>query len=99
MKANENCNSGPVDVLAVMAYSAQTFRDLRAASGGVDHALDVEDADLARAAVAELVALARKLRLDREGIENTREKFCAPVLDVADVRAFTAALAQFGGAA
>lgn len=45
----------PLDVLSVMDWATATFTRLRDESGGADHRLDVEDATVARAAVAELV--------------------------------------------
>jgi len=75
-----------VDVLAVMDYAAQTFRRLNAASPE-DHRLDIEDAEQARAAVAELASASKALSLATEygmGVEKARDR----------VRA---AIAKFGG--
>lgn len=48
--------SAPVDVLAVMANAIETYTRLnREARSEEDHLLDIEDAQAARAAVAELI--------------------------------------------
>ena len=76
-----------VDVLAVMAYAVETFRKLnREAACSEDHVLDIEDAENARAAVAELIGAAREVEVDAASLGMTAKRL-------------SAALARVGGAA
>lgn len=52
-----NTQQKAVDVLAIMTYAVDTFKRLnREAASVEDHVLDIEDAENALAAVAELIA-------------------------------------------
>lgn len=83
-----------VDVLAVMDYAAETFRRLNKASPE-DHRLDIEDAEQARLAVAELV---EALKASDEWVRTAKEQGCKLPCENT-LRNNRAALAKFGGAA
>ena len=83
-----------VDVLAVMDYAAETFRRLNKASPE-DHRLDIEDAEQARLAVAELVEAARKV-IDAAAMDPRITDTSATWMAADKMRA---ALAKFEGAA
>jgi len=54
--------SESIDVLAVLRWQHHIIKRLHEVSGGVDHALDLEDAELAAAAVAELLMDLHRIR-------------------------------------